>query len=754
MTDHINNLFTDIQNCSDATECINFDLTKTLESFLSNLDKSILEYVEKKGRKESTGIGDQDQDQENQNESDSDLDLEDEEKKESTDQFNSAAVFVEGCVKIFSQKIEYLHNLAHNALYNIYREHRPGTNPKKHFVPTSYEEEDYLFVHEMKYLKNYPQEHEVNDDDLLVKTIPFPTFLFKESIKEKEAGTSENSKEKQEMEIIEKGKEEEEEENEKENEKEKEKKEKKSETEKKKDKLKDQKGENEYTEKNNNENKIKEEMEKIGEFAVSENAAISSLNFQKLYLEDDGILLLDINDYNVFVSDQYDFSQHNSSSALLFQQFDYLSKQQSLHSSANFSDFVEEFNHKENCKSINDIEDLLSDSLCYDYYLFKEHRNDFDLALGILKNKKAILKKFTEKQNELAILEENTHLDIDKCLVIENNIRLLPHFYSLNCSDIKDQKTFFRFMQPNEIIEIIKDNNEDLENQKKKRHGDEEKNRTEEAAEKRLKNLNLSSDERIYEEIAIPELYIQKLNLNLSYYYLEPLIHNLIKDFRKKRNVQKFFSIDVDDKPRISFEDAIDDDSNDLKNQEGQKNITLDNFIGGMNSMNANADLEFGGMDKLNSSGQFLVNYDDNIHDRINKWNKFLEMKLEILKKQPKFDVDHYKKKLINYTVNKGNKTNFSKLINNKEPYEICRNFLTTLMLINAGVLEIGKKKHADETNDVTNYEVKIKADKANQYLHHKIAKNASFIIDETNKRKKNNPVFVPSKKSKKAAVV
>ncbi|SOV20432.1 conserved Plasmodium protein, unknown function [Plasmodium gaboni] len=86
-TDELNLLIQNLQKCNNANECINFDLASTIQGFLNCLDKNVLENIDK-------GLG------------------ENEYEKEVVDSFTSAAIFVENCVKIFSQKIEHLHNFS------------------------------------------------------------------------------------------------------------------------------------------------------------------------------------------------------------------------------------------------------------------------------------------------------------------------------------------------------------------------------------------------------------------------------------------------------------------------------------------------------------------------------------------------------------------------------------------------------------------------------------------------------------------
>lgn len=672
--EEVNHLLQELQRCSNPNECVNFDLTTSLERFLNFLDKSLQEEAEKSGT-------------EGENENDI------------VSGFNSAAIFVENCVKIISQKIEHLHNLAQNTMMNMYKENKPcNNNSKKTTTPTF--DEEYLFVHEIKNMKNVVQDHhEVVEEDLIEKTIPLPAFLFYDNLKEIENCKKEHQeiasslhKEKEKEEVKQK--------------------------------------------------QVETEMEKIHNFATSEKGVINSIKFESVFLENDAILLLDINDYNVFIEDDdYDVSMQNKHSSRLFEKFDFFSKQ-SLQYSTKFSKFMEEKN-KEHYISIDKIEDLLNEDICFDALLFKQNEADYDFAIGVLKNKKAVVKKFQEKNKALILLEENpeTH-EYTKDIFMHNEMNNLPNYYMLSCETIGNHEDFFRFVESNELIEIIK---------RKKKHKEEE-DHVEDTQEKEA-DKKLSNDEKIFRHIKIPPLYIQKLHLNISYFYVEPLIHNVIKDMKKKKNIEMFFSLDIGDKPFMDFDEINEEDSNEPSSNETNmldSKRTVENFVDVISFEDNNEVSDL--FDKKKSIDKSLIEYEETIQDRVLKWNEFLEEKLEILRKQPKFDIDNYKTKLINYTINSGEKLQFTKLITHEEPYEICRNFLTTLMLINTNVLEIKELKKNKKTNDASNYEINIKQENMESYLlsASKRFKNTSFIKKD-HKRKKNDELIPSKKKMKKS---
>ncbi|CRG98829.1 conserved Plasmodium protein, unknown function [Plasmodium relictum] len=660
-SDELSILMQNLQKCNNTNECINFDLTSTLQGFLNHLDKNIFENSEKIN--------------ENENE------------KDFMNSFTSAAIFVENCVKIFSQKIEYLHNLAHNTLYNIYKENKNSNSSKKQLI-TAYEEE-YLFINEIKNLKNTASENEIIEDDLLVKTIPLPTFLFSENIKKKENNDGEI---------------------------------------------------NTLNNNSNTKNDLESNngIEHINEFEILEKNSLNSLNFDKMFLENDGVLLLDINDYNIFINDQFNFSIQNKNSTILFEKYDFFSRH-STYLSNNLSKYIEEKRNVEDIYKINHIGDLLCEKLCFDIFLFKQDFFDYDFSLGILRNKKNILNKYDEQKKCFYILDENTHTDGNKSLTVETDIKILPNYYVLNCQNIKNCDDFFRYMQPNEILDIIKKNIKNEKNGKEEISDKENQDEKEKEKEKETYNQKYSNDQKIFHQIKIPELYTQKLGLNFSFYYLEPLIYNLIKDLKRRKNVEKFFSLDFyDDKPNYDCEILIDDEFNDGKNQENrliEEKLTLDNFV---DARSFNDDINNFPLEvfEKKDSDQFFVSFDDEIHDRVNKWNLFLEEKLEILRKQPKYDVDDYKKSIINYTMNSGDKIYFSNILKDKDQYQICRNFLTTLMLINVGILDIKKLNDKNSSNDVSNYEIHIKRENVQEYLSFsKRFKNTSFTIKDKKRK-------------------
>ncbi|SOV73660.1 conserved Plasmodium protein, unknown function [Plasmodium sp. gorilla clade G3] len=788
-TDELNLLIQNLQKCNNANECINFDLASTIQGFLNCLDKNVLENIDK-------GLG------------------ENEYEKEVVDSFTSAAIFVENCVKIFSQKIEHLHNLAHNTLYNIYKENKHNSSSKKNQLIIS-DEEEYLYINEIKNMKNIQHDNDTIEDDILIKTIPFPTFLFSDNIKK----TKDINEDKRKRDL------------------------------------------NKNDEDKEKDNKYKDDdIDPINEFEITENNTVNTLNFEKIYLENDGILLLDINDYNIFIDDPYNFSIENKNSTILFEKYDFFSRHSTYLSSNTLSKYVVENKNMDHIyKLYNHITDIINKNICFDIFLFKQDFFDYDFSLGILKNKKSILKKFKQQQKKLHLLEENTHMDNH----INNNYHLqkydinrpLPNYYMLHCYNIKNYQDFFRYMQPNYILEIIKrdilkeicntnqqeksiqneaygiyneqKNDNTVENTEKKENyhkdnniddsqykdntqyydnpfynyiisdniiqfdhfiddnmiyfdenfyknhivydtniNDLDKNTNKNQAndekhiignlypnnmnQEKQKNFlmssninNISNDQKLFNQIKIPELYIQKLGLNFSYYHLEPLIYNFIKTLKKKNDIEKFFSVNLfDDKPIYEFDILRDDDYDEQKNDDNKNHIeennNFDNFIDKSILNDEMDNIPIGIFENDHLDNTFIMNDDQELQDRVSKWNAFLEEKLEILKRQPKYDVDLYKKNIINYAINNGDNISFTKLIKNKDKFEISRNFLTTLMLINADILNIKKINKHKKSNNVSNYEIHIKKENLQQYLSiSKQVQKKSLLITEK-KRKKN----------------
>ncbi|SOV10492.1 conserved Plasmodium protein, unknown function [Plasmodium sp. gorilla clade G2] len=785
-TDELNLLIQNLQKCNNANECINFDLASTIQGFLNCLDKNVLENIDK-------GIG------------------ENEYEKEVVDSFTSAAIFVENCVKIFSQKIEHLHNLAHNTLYNIYKENKHNSSSKKNQLIIS-DEEEYLYINEIKNMKNIQHENDTIEDDILIKSIPFPTFLFSDNIKK----TKDINEDKRKTDL------------------------------------------NKNNEDKEKDNKNKDnDIDSINEFEITENNSVNTLNFEKIYLENDGILLLDINDYNIFIDDPYNYSIENKNSTILFEKYDFFSRHSTYLSSNTLSKYVVENKNMDHIyKLYNHITDIINKNICFDIFLFKQDFFDYDFSLGILKNKKAILKKFKQQQKKLHLLEENKHMENH----INNNYHLykcdlnrpLPHYYMLHCYNIKNFQDFFRYMQPNYILEIIKrdiikqiyktnqqqteilnepyainneqknnnntsdtidkknndhkDNNMDhphyedntkyyanpfydynildnifqfdhminydpyfyyknlnlhhnvninnLDKNTNKNQTNDDKNIINNLYANDIKETeknvlmssninNFSNDQKLFNQIKIPELYIQKLGLNFSYYHLEPLIYNFIKTLKKKNDIEKFFSVNLfDDKPIYEFDilrdDEYDEQINDDNKNYMDQNNNFDNFTE-KNILNDEMNnIPIGIFENDHLENTFNMNEDQELQDRVSKWNAFIEEKLEILKRQPKYDVDLYKKNIINYTINNGDNISFTKLIKNKDKFEISRNFLTTLMLINTDILNIKKINKHKKSNNVSNYEIHIKKENLQQYLTiSKKVQNKAILITE--KKRKTN---------------
>ncbi|KYO02960.1 hypothetical protein PRSY57_0203100 [Plasmodium reichenowi] len=749
-TDELNLLIQNLQKCNNTNECINFDLSSTIQGFLNCLDRNVLENIDK-------GLG------------------ENEYEKEVVDNFTSAAIFVENCVKIFSQKIEHLHNLAHNTLYNIYKENKHNSSSKKNQLIIS-DEEEYLYINEIKNMKNTQHDNDTIEDDILIKTIPFPTFLFSDNIKK----TKDINEDKRKTNF------------------------------------------NNNDEDKENDNINNNDIDAINEFEITENNSVNTLNFEKIYLENDGILLLDINDYNVFIDDPYNFSIQNKNSTILFEKYDFFSRHSTYLSSNTLSKYVVENKNMDHIyKLYNHITDIINKNICFDIFLFKQDFFDYDFSLGILKNKKSILKKFKQQQKKLHLLEENTHMDNH----INNNHHLqrydlnrpLPNYYMLHCYNIKNYQDFFRYMQPNYILEIMKrdiikqiyntnqqqrpvqneadgiyneqkknDNKEnnievpqykdntkcydnpfyhyiisnniiqldhmidddddyddmiyfdeyfykslisyntninDLDKNTNNNQTNDETNIINNMKDEKQKNSliysninNFSNDQKLFNQIKIPELYIQKLGLNFSYYHLEPLIYNFIKTLKKKNDFEKFFSVNLfDDKPIYEFDILRDDEYDEQKNEDNKNDIEQNNNFQNITDKNIlndemdNIPIAIFENDHLDNT--FIMNDDQELQDR---------------------------KNIINYTINNGENILFTKLIKNKDKFEISRNFLTTLMLINADILNIKKINKHKKSNNVSNYEIHIKKENLQQYLSiSKQVQNKSFLIKEK-KRKKN----------------
>lgn len=654
-TDELNLLIQNLQKCNNTNECINFDLSSTIQGFLNCLDRNVLENIDK-------GLG------------------ENEYEKEVVDNFTSAAIFVENCVKIFSQKIEHLHNLAHNTLYNIYKENKHNLSSKKNQLIMS-DEEEYLYINEIKNMKNTQHDNDIIEDDILIKTIPFPTFLFSDNIKK----TKDINE----------------------------------------DKRKTNFNNNEEDKEKDNKNKDND-IDAINEFEITDNNSVNTLNFEKIFIENDGILLLDINDYNVFIDDPYNFSIQNKNSTILFEKYDFFSRRSTYLSSNTLSKYVVENKNMDHIyKLYNHITDIINKNICFDIFLFKQDFFDYDFSLGILKNKKSILNKFKQQQKKLHPLEENTHMDTHH---INNNNHLqkydlnrpLPNYYMLHCYNIKNYQDFFRYMQPNYILEIMKrhiikeiyntnqqeraiqkeayeiyneqtkkkndhkENNNidvpkykdntkcydspfynyyisnniiqfdhlidddmiyfdeyfykslilyntninDLHKNTNNNQTNDETNIINNRKDEKQKNLiiysninNFSNDQKLFNQIKIPELYIQKLGLNFSYYHLEPLIYNFIKTLKKKNDFEKFFSVNLfDDKPIYEFDILRDDEYDEQKNEDNknhiEENINFEN-ITDKNILNDEMDnIPIAIFENDHLDNTFIMNDDQELQDR------------------------------------------------------------------------------------------------------------------------------------------
>ncbi|ANQ06454.1 Uncharacterized protein PCOAH_00008310 [Plasmodium coatneyi] len=750
--DELTVLIQNLQKCNNTSESINFDLARTIQEFLNCLDRNVLEELE-------GGIHENEREKESDKERDSQRDSQRDNQRDRdvTNSFTSAAIFVENCVKIFGLKIEHLHNLAHNTLYNIYKEHKHSNGGKKHNVMC--DEEEYLFINEVKNLKSCPGDNEpCMEDDLLIKTIPLPTFLFSENVKKKEDSTEMRAGTDMDVNLdvdSEVG------------------------TELSISHLNVDGGGGDHRKRNSKMSKQNEEApnETIAataawkkeeddhltdETEVFEQNSLKPLNFDKMYLENDGILLLDINDYNVFINDQYDFSILNQNSSMLFEKYDFsCSRHSTYFSPANLKKYME----KE--KTVNDIyktynfNDLLNDELCPDVFLFKNDFFDYDLALGIIKSKKYLLSRFKEQKKYLYVLDENAHMDKDRMGTTtyeKNDIkRKLPHYYMLNCQNIKHAQDFFTYMQPGQIIDIITRNaerryfsclpNGETSHTRQRDNTSGADSPSGGTAQPTTLTDTISpprsNDQKLFEQIKIPDIYIQKLGLNFDYYHLDPLIHNLIKELKKKKNVEKYFSLNLfDEKNNYDFdilqdEEYVDDQNEENAIAEGECNITTEKFLD-VRSLNDGMidDIPLDVFEKKDSSDAFFASFDEDIHERVNKWNVFLEEKLQLLRSHPKYDVDVYKKNIIHYTINSGEKIPLCNLIKHREPYQVCRNFLTTLMLINTDMLQISQVNQHSQSNDVSNYQIKVKKENVQEYLgSSKNIKNASFVIKDKKRK-------------------
>ncbi|VEV54755.1 condensin-2 complex subunit H2, putative [Plasmodium vinckei vinckei] len=697
--DEVRLLIQNLQKCNNTNECINFDLASTIQEFLNSLDKNSFEDVDKTIREDENDL---------------------------MNSFTSAAIFLENCVKIFGLKIEHLHNLAHNTLYNIYKENKNSNSNKKQLLII--DEEEYLYINEIKNLKNTITENDIIEEDLLVKTIPLPTFLFTDHIKVR--NKTENHinvikcDEQDNIPYV------------------------------------DTVG-NEYTtsieskimDSNSTDSyKNMDSLNLIDNKQTIQMNSVNSLNFDKLFLENDGIILLDINDYNIFINDEYDFTLQNKNSTILFEKYEFFSRN-SIYLSNNLSRYIHEQNTIQHTYKINNIYDITSLRLCTDTLLFKTDFYSYDLALDIIKNKNYLINKFEKQKKKLYILDETTHKDHKyntiykqninycdycgsiitsitdandpnpRCVYCNNNekngfYKKLPGYYNLSCYNITETEDFLTYMQPNKIIDIIIQN-EINEPDKPDEHAENHiLNQNDDMADKE-NNYKLSNDQKLFRQIKIPPLYIQKLGLNIDYYYLEPSIYNLIKKLKKEKNVDRFFSINFYDENEIYDTEILKDEdyqeTKDEQNQTIQETLTIDTFINIKSIDNHVNNFPTSILKKTNSNSSLA--FDDKIQDRVNTWSNFLDKKLELLKSQPQYNVENYKNKILKYIINNGDNIYLSDLIMNNEKYQMYRNFLTTLMLVNTNKLNITEIDQQNNSNNINNYQVNIKNINVNEYM-------------------------------------
>lgn len=638
--DEVRLLIQNLQKCNNTNECINFDLASTIQEFLNSLDKNSFEDIDKTIR---------------ENEKDKDL----------MNSFTSAAIFLENCVKILGLKIEHLHNLAHNTLYNIYKENKNSNSNKKQLLII--DEEEYLYINEIKNLKNTITENDIIEEDLLVKTIPLPTFLFTDHIRVK--NKTENHKN-----II------------------------------------------KYDEKDNfliNKKKLLNEpdienipyIDTLGNESINsietkimdlnstnsyknmdnlnlidnkqtiEISSVNSLNFDKLFLENDGIILLDINDYNIFINDEYDFTLQNKNSTILFEKYEFFSRN-SIYLSNNLTEYIHEQNTIQHTYKINNIYDITSLRLCTDTLLFKTDFYSYDIALDIIKNKNYLINKFERQKKKLYILDETIHKDHkyntiykqnadycdycgsiitsiiepnepnNRCIYCNNNTQIdrneknglykkLPGYYNLSCYNITETEDFLTYMQPNKIIDIIMKNEiNDINLDSNSTTNKFEENIIDPIFHQnndftdKGDNYRLSNDQKLFRQIKIPSLYIQKLGLNIDYYYLEPLIYNLIKNLKKEKNVDRFFSINFyDHNENYDIEILKDDYYHEIKDEQNktiQETLNMDTFINIKSIDNHVKNFPTSILKKTDSNTSLVFSFEDKIQDRLRPQFSFL----------------------------------------------------------------------------------------------------------------------------------
>ncbi|CDU16211.1 condensin-2 complex subunit H2, putative [Plasmodium yoelii] len=748
--DEVRLLIQNLQKCNNTNECINFDLASTIQEFLNSLDKNSFEDIDKTIR---------------ENEKDKDL----------MNSFTSAAIFLENCVKILGLKIEHLHNLAHNTLYNIYKENKNNNSNKKQLLII---DEEYLYINEIKNLKNTITENDIIEEDLLIKTIPLPTFLFTDHIKvknkidnhkniikndEKDNSLLNKKKnlnksdienipyidtlENESITSIQKN-------------------------------VMDLNSEYSYQNMDNMDN-----MNSMENKQTLEISSVNSLNFDKLFLENDGIILLDINDYNIFINDEYDFTLQNKNSTILFEKYEFFSRN-SIYLSNNLSEYIYEQNTIQHTYKINNIYDITSLRLCTDTLLFKTDFYSYDLALDVIKNKNYLINKFERQKNKLYILDETTHKNHkyntiykqnanycdycgsiiepnesnNHCIYCNNNnekngfYKKLPGYYNLSCYNITETQDFLTYMQPNKIIDIImqneiNDTNLDANSTTNKLDQNiidpifhENNDSSDKSDDQKLPNdPKLTNDQKLFKQIKIPPLYIQKLGLNIDYYYLEPLLYNLIKSLKKEKNVDRFFSINFyDHNENYDTEILKDDDYQEIKDEQNktiQETLTMGTFINIKSIDNHVKNLPTSILKKTDSNTSLAFSFEDKIQDRVNKWRNFLEKKLDILKRQPPYNVEYYKKKILKYMISNGDNIYFPDLVNDNEKYKIYRNFLTTLMLINTNKLDITEIEQ-NNSNNITNYKINVKNMNVNEYINFPNSfDNIKFTINDKKRK-------------------
>jgi len=222
------------------------------------------------------------------------------------------------------------------------------------------------------------------------------------------------------------------------------------------------------------------------------------------------------------------------------------------------------------------------------------------------------------------------------------------------------------------VSEVINNNSIDEENE-----DDIENNVEEEEIIVNEKNMPIPTMDNDHENNLIP---LPQLDINGDLpLFTDPNIENLVNDLDIDKNI-----LQQNEENDRDNEYLIDTNQNEEDNQMNQDNYE---------------ELCRAHIEKYITDSEQYVQ-ETELSKRVNQWSEKLKPLLTKQEKREKFNIKTYTERLLDSFSDK--EVSFQDLIKVKEPYEVCRQFITLLHLSNSRNIElIVDKKNDQDTSDI-----------------------------------------------------